>query len=449
MLPYTEKMIRGFFHQVIFAAPAIIFERNIGPLTAITAVLVVALSLWLPVRYRKGGDKSWRDRKGGGRKEENGTAESAVACWSQGFGRFKHCGLRPDPLDTSKGPPVYSLEPLDLPLPQLSKVQADALEELARRVAALSCKHRTDPGTLVRFLRARKFDVDKAEKYFRKAAAYWEKHGVRQALSTWNLEAYEQCLRPWWLSGGFLGHGINGEMIAYERLSKCYWPKLSQTLPWHALEKIDIIHCLRSLAACEEDSLRNGIPLGNGILVQDCDGFGWDQVSFQSCVKLNILVQLRNTIMPECLSLILVVRAPSSWVYAWNMFKHILDPGIAEKVRVARPGSETTELLRRYISDDQLPAFLGGTRHIDGDPECRQVLAPGGFPPQATLDRFNELSKSEGTNESCLHEGVKGRPRTGSTSSIDSVDSNHNSASAARDGNSCGACPRRNCGPAR
>merc|ERR1719261_1110971 len=134
-------------------------------------------------------------------------------------------------------------------MPELSDAEQASLTELTRRVGHLNAHHRTDPGTLVRFLRARKFDVDRAERYFRKALAFWEKHGVANALNTFNLEAYERCLSPWWLSGGFLGHGLNGEMIAYERLSRCNWPKLSESLPWHHFQKMDIIHCVRSLAA--------------------------------------------------------------------------------------------------------------------------------------------------------------------------------------------------------
>merc|ERR1712232_642757 len=123
--------------------------------------------------------------------------------------------------------------------------------------------------------------------------------------------------------------------------------------------------------------------------------------------------------MPECLCSILVIRAPSSWLYAWSMFKHILDPGIQEKVKVARAGKESIALLREYISNDQIPAYLGGNKSIDGDPQCRQVLSPGGYPPQEALDRFEHLLKSNGVHDSYYEDGLK--TRTSSTDSIDSV----------------------------
>lgn len=364
-----------------------------------TALLIVAVLLpKLSSRLKRG-----RERKEHIDVQQESVAldrENAEICWERGVGRLKHCGLRPEPRNLSAGLPKYSLEPLELPLPDLSASEQESLTELTRRVAKFSDRHRIDPGTLVRFLRARKFRVDAAESLFCKAVDYWEQHDVRNALTSWNLEAYERCLSPWWLAGGFFGHGLRGEMIAYERLSKCNWPKLKETLPWEEIEKLDIVHCIRALAACEEDSMRSGIPLGNGILVQDCDGFTWEQTSFSSAVALNRLVQNRNLLMPECLSLILVIRAPPSWLYSWQMFKHILEPGIREKVRVALPGADSLELLRRYIGDEDIPAYLGGKRTFDGDPECRQVLSPGGFPPRAAIDRFFELVRSNGSSGS-------------------------------------------------
>ena len=44
-----------------------------------------------------------------------------------------------------------------------------------------------------------------------------------------------RCLAPWWLSGGFLGHGLQGEPVALERLGRCSWPKLCNKLDFEVL----------------------------------------------------------------------------------------------------------------------------------------------------------------------------------------------------------------------
>jgi hypothetical protein len=325
--------------------------------------------------------------------DESCTADmnNADLCWAQKFGEYKFSGLRSDPLSSNIPKPVYSLEPLPLPLPQLSSERAAALEDLSQRIKKRFPRdYRTDPGTLVRYLRARQWNVQKAENFFAEAVAFWEEHGLRDTFSTWSLEAYEHCLAPWWLSGGLLGHGLKGEPLAYERLPNCRWSVFKDMLPWEDILKLDVVHCLRSLAALEEDSVATGVALGVGILVQDVHGFGWDQCTFSSAKALSQLVQQRSLLMPEALGKILVVRAPSAWVYAWNSFKYLLDPGIREKVKVARP-KDSLWLLRQYISDEQIPAYLGGSLRINGDAECRQVLAPGGLPPPEVITRFKAL----------------------------------------------------------
>jgi len=140
-------------------------------------------------------------------------------------------------------------------------------------------------------------------------------------------------------------------------------------------------------------------------------------------------VNNRNMIMPECISKILVIRAPDALVYAWGIFKRIVDPGIARKVKVAS-ASESLALLRQYISDDQIPAYLGGSLRTGGDAECRQVLAPGGPIPEAAFRRFLQLAAAK-PRQPGQQDGRQESIRTGS----DRV--------AAEALGSCGMCCRR------
>lgn len=321
---------------------------------------------------------------------------SPEECWAREFGRFKHRGLRPDPFDPADGPPEYSFEQRpELPVPQLSAENTFRLDELERRVADLASRARIDRSTLVRYLRPRKFNVVAAEKYFRNALVWREKHGVDRLLSEINLKAYEECLGPWWLSGGLLGKSKMGGPVAYEMLARCQWPKLINRLAWHDIELLDQVHCMRSLAALEEDSLRRGVPLGTGVLVEVCDHFGWDQASMQAARAFKRLIKNRDMICPELMRRILVINAPPAWVYAWEMFKHILDPGIVEKVQVASPGEPSLKLLRQWIDNEDIPAMFGGGKVIDSDPECRKVLAPGWPIPDSVLHEFHRLTAEE------------------------------------------------------
>lgn len=327
------------------------------------------------------------------RYSQTDVVDDAQTCWNFDYGRYKYTGLRPEPLEEAEPPHPLTLEDADqLQLPELREGEDVKLQELEDLVEDLRLqrRHRVDRCTLLRFLRAEKGKVVKANKKMREAIAWIEENDVLNAIDTWNLEAYEKCLAPWWLSGGFLGHGLHGEPVALERLGRCSWPKLSNRLDFEVLKKLDIIHCRRCLAALEEDSVRRGVPFSGVTLVIDLKGFKWSDAQFSAAWTLSKMVACRSHLLPETCHRILFVRVPTPFAKAWSMFSYLLDPGTIAKVQMATE-SETISLLRKFIGDEVIPAYLGGQRHTEGDPYCRKLLAPGGFPPEEALQRLERL----------------------------------------------------------
>mmetsp|Transcript_86841 Transcript_86841/g.226662 ORF Transcript_86841/g.226662 Transcript_86841/m.226662 type:complete len:421 (-) Transcript_86841:49-1311(-) len=314
--------------------------------------------------------------------------------WSKGYGRHKYCGLRENAVSTQE-PPTTCLSPSDIPLPVLSDEQRYALSVLSDRVSDLrraGC--RTDPSTLARYLRARKGNVSEAEQMLRRAAQWRQRYDIDRVFTHWNLAAYEQCLGPWWLSGGLFGHGKRGQAVAYERLGRCNFAKLAASMPFEELLKCDIVHCERCVAALEEDAIRCGHPLIGVTIVMDMEGFGWDQVQYNAAKTISKLAASRSLLLTEITGQILVVRAPPAVARAWSLFKHLLDPGVVAKVEVVTT-ADTPTRLRVHIDDDAIPVYLGGSKCIDGDPECRSVLAPGGLPSPSVLARFSALAREK------------------------------------------------------
>eukprot|EP00931_Biecheleriopsis_adriatica_P074733 TRINITY_DN48738_c0_g1_i1.p1 TRINITY_DN48738_c0_g1~~TRINITY_DN48738_c0_g1_i1.p1 ORF type:complete len:435 (+),score=91.23 TRINITY_DN48738_c0_g1_i1:47-1306(+) len=337
--------------------------------------------------WRLGGT---REVKGVELAEEEFVDAAAGDASTDCFGRYKYCGLRDDPFASSEAPKPCAT-PFKIRLPALTREQEQQLSALTERVADLE-GHRRDPSTLLRFLRARKYDVAAAEKQFRQAIEWRQQHDIDRVFTHWNLEAFERCLAPWWLSGGLFGHGRDGQPIAYERLGRCNFPKLAQSIPFELLLKLDIVHCERSIAALEEDCLRRGVPLQGVIVVMDLDGFGFDQVQFSAARTLSKLVESRTLLLTEITGKALVVRAPPAAARAWSLFSNLLDPGTAAKVEVVTV-QKTPQTLRKYIDDVDIPAFLGGSKCVKGDPECRTILAPGGLPPPAALANFSQQAQ--------------------------------------------------------
>eukprot|EP00928_Gymnodinium_smaydae_P049578 TRINITY_DN33294_c0_g1_i1.p1 TRINITY_DN33294_c0_g1~~TRINITY_DN33294_c0_g1_i1.p1 ORF type:complete len:468 (+),score=79.63 TRINITY_DN33294_c0_g1_i1:69-1406(+) len=312
---------------------------------------------------------------------------------SKGYGRFKYCGLRDDPYADCE-PPEYSTENLPIKLPELSAEELRKVEELESRVTDVKAGRRTDRATLLRYLIARRFNVDQAEALFRESVKWALRHDVDNALTTWNLEAYERSLAPWWLSGGILGRGLNNEVVALERIGHCHWPKLCDQVPLDLLLRIDMVHCQRVIAALEEDALRRSIPLGGAVVIMDLAGFGVDQAQFRAAYRLSKIIKNRTFLLTETTKIVLLTNAPAAFVKAWQLFSYLLDEGTKGKCKVVAP-EETLDLLCKYIDPALLPAYLGGRRHEGDDPECRRLLAPGGPAPPAAIRRFLSLTSSE------------------------------------------------------
>jgi len=304
-------------------------------------------------------------------------------------GRFKYCGLRDNPMDPS-GPPQYSLEPLGLKYPGMTSDEEQNLASLHQLVADLiqSCP-RLEDDRLYRALRWAGGNVKLAAQQLRQADKFRREHDMDRALSQWDLEAYEECLKPWWVSGGFLGHGREGQPVAYERLGACNWPRLCKQLPWDLIQKLDVVHIQRCIAAVEEDALRRGGEHRGLLYIIDVQGFGWDQVQLTGARLFAKLAEGRVLFLLDMAEHILVINAPPAFQKAWAMFKYLLDKGTADKVQLM--GTDYLPLLLKYMSEDEIPGCYGGRRSIDGDLDCRQVLAPGGPIPASVRARLQKM----------------------------------------------------------
>ncbi|CAE7726407.1 retm [Symbiodinium pilosum] len=314
--------------------------------------------------------------------------------WQLGYGRFKYCGLREDPF--GKPPDLQAPAALArLPLPDVDARELQGVRELQRRVSDIaSVALRSDFCTLLRFFQEGQGDVGRAEACFREAVEWQKKHDVPRALTHWNLALFERCLAPWWPTGGFLGLGFEGEPVALERIGCADWTALHDNVPYDVLQKMDIVHCLRTLAGVEEDSLRRNVPFVNATLIEDLQGISWRTFSPRTLQALGAILKSRNHTVPRSARRVLIINAPAAFAAVWNTLKHILvNPHTASLMQIAS-AEESLKVLRQHMDDSIIPEYLGGTRSISGDPECRSLLAPGGTPPEAVFAHIRRLNQS-------------------------------------------------------
>lgn len=316
------------------------------------------------------------------------------------FGKYKYCGLRNNPFSNEPAPVYNFSEPPAMLRPALTPIEAQGIVQLRSRLSDLSALgFRLDDWTLQRFLRARRGNVEQAALLARKAQSMQEEYNLRHIYEDGCLEKCFRLLQPWWHSGGFLGHSKDGHPVCLERLGWCKFHRLCKLVPFEVLLKLDQRHLLTGVATSEEDAERRGTEPKGVLAICDAGGLDVDDLRVSTMLTFKKLVNSRDTLTPEITWRVLIVNAPVWATRLWGMVSKLaLTPETAEKVQIASSEEDSLALIRKYVDNDVIPAYLGGSRKIDGDAECRKLLAPGGPVPEDVINRLLEIIQ-EGNNE--------------------------------------------------
>ncbi|XP_029941012.1 SEC14-like protein 2 [Salarias fasciatus] len=294
----------------------------------------------------------------------------------------------------------------------LSPRQADALTQFRGRiqdlVPDLPAQH---DHYLLRWLRARNFNVEKAEAMIRKHAEFRRQMKVDTLVSDWKPpEVIEK-----YVSGGMCGYDREGSPVWYDVIGPLD-PKgllLSSTKQDFMKSKIRHTELLRR--ECQRQSEKLGKNIEAITLIYDCEGLGlkhmWKPAvetygevthlpathtcvthlpATHTCTHLyvnvtSVLLQILTMFednYPEGLKRVFVIKAPKIFPMAYSLIKHFLCDETRRKILVL--GSNWQDVLREHIEPEQLPVAYGGTlTDPDGDPRCRTMINYGGTVPRS------------------------------------------------------------------
>jgi len=259
-----------------------------------------------------------------------------------------------------------------------------------------------DDTTLLRFLRARKFDVDKAHVQFAETSSWRAEHDVDNLYATFDPEEMESAKRfyPRWTGRrDKLGIPVYVYRLAsLEPLSK----EIFAVKPERRYQRIVALWEFMgrfSHPLCSHlPRPTSPTPICSTVSIID-----FDSVSFKSLWSLRGHLQeasaLATANYPETLHTIAVVNTPSFFPTVWGWIKNWFDEGTRNKVHVLGrdPGPE----LRKFIDNENIPKAYGG--ELDFKFEDEPNL------DQAARDVVGEMPKGPVT----FWNGVVVRPREG------------------------------------
>nr|XP_037281729.1 SEC14-like protein 2 isoform X2 [Rhipicephalus microplus] len=275
-------------------------------------------------------------------------------------------------------------------LGDLSMRQQATLDKFREAVADVRKTSHTD-AFLLRWLRAREFDVTKAERMYRHDLEWRKDNGVDELVNSYEPPALVKenfpgailhpCKdgRPMWI----IPAGI--DMKAFVA---ALTPAVVQRHCTYMLEYAESLKRSASIKATAE--------LETHYLVIDVDNFSLRQVySWQAVKTITDMLQMMEDHFPECLEKCIIVNAPYFFPVVWKLIKPFLTQRTTDKMEIYAKVEPWKERLVGLVYAAALPAHWGGVMvGPDGDPRCRHMINYGGRfeegPETRALTLFDE-----------------------------------------------------------
>lgn len=244
-------------------------------------------------------------------------------------------------------------------LGELTVLQESRLVQLRTCVSDLLKGKVPSDTTLLRFLRARDFNVEKAREMLSASLVWRKKYQVDKILSEYELPTVITDYFP----GGWHHEDKDGRPMYILRLGQMDVKGLLKSIGEEGLLKLTLHVCEEGLRLMEEATRVMGKPISAWTLLIDLEGLNMRHLWRPGIKALLRIIEIVEANYPETMARVLIIRAPRVFPILWTLVSTFIDKNTQTKF-IFYAGNDLIQQFRsltEYISEDVIPDFLGGT----------------------------------------------------------------------------------------